>query len=159
LAELDQLQAAPAAPDATPAPAPAEDAGLKAQLEQLQKSTVEQAARIEQMAAETRRVKSEATVDGWVSGGYLPPAKRVAAFALVDALSASGGEVEVLADDGQTTRKAGLVELLGELVMGDKKIATEGRSRTFEGSPTDAPEQLSAEEVAAAADALLQAGQ
>ena len=127
LVELDTLSEAPPVdppaptPPATP-PAPPADPAVAAQLEQLSKANEELRGTVETMAAETRRTKAAATVDGWVSGGKLPPALRVSAFALVDALSASAPvSIDVLAQDEegkQTTRQATSLDLLGEIITG-----------------------------------------
>jgi hypothetical protein len=129
---------------APPVPAPPPSPEVLAQLEQMQQANKELAAQVETLAVQARSAQVKATVDGWVTGGVVPPALRVQAFALVDALAQSGGEVEVLADAAGATRKVGLVELLGELLEGLKPglqfkpqaDVWQGRNDTLEVEPT-----------------------
>ncbi|HOQ98230.1 MAG TPA: hypothetical protein PLJ35_05360 [Anaerolineae bacterium] len=164
LAEVDQLVAAesepqtPPAVPAAPAATPTTDPALVQQLEQLSKANEELRGTVETMAAEARRTKASMTVDGWVRGGKLPPALRVPAFALVDALAATTiADITVLSSDeqgAQTTRKASALDLLGEIVTGIAPAinlgAPKGNIRTLgEDVDAEAPRKMTDEELEA----------
>jgi hypothetical protein len=105
-------------------------------MDQLLQANRDMAARVEQMAVESRREKSNALVSEWVASGKLPPALRVQAFALGDALSAAPAEVEVLADEAGATRKVSTIDLLAEIIAGlaPAEIVPKQHGRTWTGS-------------------------
>lgn len=123
LAEVDQLAAKspPAAPQAPTPPESPPDDGTKAQVEQLLQTVKEQSQMLEQLRTTRTQEAAQATVDGLVKDGVLPPALRVQCLALVQRLTADETQLELLALDAegkQATRKARALELLQEILEG-----------------------------------------
>jgi len=158
LSQIDTLAAAPPAPpDPKPETVTQTDPAIARQLEQLEQSRKEQAAVIEQLRAERAAERAKATVDGYVTGGILPPAVRVQALALVECLSALTSPIETLAAEGEGTRKVSAIDLLGEILGAAKPdLLTAPQSKLWQGAADGSePETLSPEDAEKEADRIV----
>lgn len=112
--------------------APAQDANtrdaLQAEIETLR-------AQYQEALAQHRSEQAEARVEKWIGCGYLPPACREQARALVMAAMHSGDEIVILSEDGSEA-KARMVEVLEEIlrVSAPSGISGGGRGMIFQGS-------------------------
>lgn len=104
-------------------------------------------AQYQEALAQHRSEQAEARVEKWIGCGYLPPACREQARALVMAAMHSGDEIVILAEDGSEA-KARMVDVLEEIlrVSAPSGITGGGRGMIFQGSldPDDESAQRAA---------------
>ncbi len=133
-----------AAPPAAPAEAPAQEdttrEALQAEIETLR-------AQYQEALAQHRSEQAEARVEKWIGCGYLPPACREQARALVLGAMHSGDEIVILSEDGSEA-KARMVEVLEEILRASAPsgLSDGGRGIIYSGSidPDDEAAQRAA---------------
>ena len=92
-------------------------------------------AQYQEALAQHRSEQADARVEKWIGCGYLPPACREQARALVLAAMHSGDEIVILSEDGSEA-KARMVDVLEEVlrVSAPSGITGGGRGMVFNGS-------------------------
>ncbi len=111
-----------------PAPETTTREALQAEIETLR-------VQYQEALAQHRSEQADARVEKWIGCGYLPPACREQARALVLAAMHSGDEIVILSEDGSEA-KARMVDVLEEVlrVSAPSGISGGGRGMVFNGS-------------------------
>ena len=136
------MQAA-ASPDAVAGAVEQENASreaLQAEIETLR-------AQYQEALAQHRNDQADARVEKWIGCGYLPPACREQARALVLGAMQSADEITILSDDG-TESSAKMVDVLEQIlrVSAPAGVGSGGRGMVFNGTldPDDEAAQKAA---------------